>query len=203
MYEEQLTAKRMTVDCSENEAKDVSCDPDLMRIVIDNFLSNAVLYGEEGSTIRIEANGEGLSVWNRTEELSKQDLKGIWTPMYEREQNGKHNVCGIGLAMCAGILRLHGANYGAYNEGDGLKVFFDFTKATVNRKLKKRAWINLLSVITGLFTSVIWFFVYNGRRSWPLLAVACLFLVSPVLFTMAYAQAEKQDYLRTKRKKTK
>ena len=201
-YAEQLTAKRMTVDLPENDAQ-ISCDPDLMRIVIDNFLSNAVLYGEEDSTIRIEANSEGLSVWNRTETLSKQDLKGIWKPMYEREQNGERTVCGIGLAMCAGILRLHGATYGAYNEGDGLKVFFDLSKAKSVFKGRKYAWINLLSMSLGLFTAIIWFIVYSQMGSKHLLAVACMFLISPVLFAEAYAKAEMPDLLRTKAKKKK
>jgi accessory gene regulator protein AgrB len=55
----------------------------------------------------------------------------------------------------------------------------------------------------GLFTAIVWFIVYSQMGSKHLLAVACMFLISPVLFAEAYAKAEMPDLLRTKAKKKK
>ena len=219
-YSGQLEAKRMKVQFVKTAPKELLCDPDLMRTVIENILSNAVLYGEEDSIVRIEVNHARMTVWNQTcSRLSEKDLKGIWKPLYEREQNGERTTGGIGLAMCAGILGLHGAAYGAYNEGMGLTVFFDFKDASKTCKLRKYAWINLITSALDLVVSVIWYWVFrisgpnwyrgddymvfvDGKSTAPspmwFLRVSCMFMVCAILFAWAYTKASVPKLLKTK-----
>ncbi|MBO4651972.1 MAG: HAMP domain-containing histidine kinase [Lachnospiraceae bacterium] len=221
-YYEQLEAKRMKVKLVRTCPKEQLCDPDLMRTVMENILTNAVSYGEEDSILHIELNHAKVTVWNQTgSRLSEKDLKGIWTPLYEREQDGVRTTGGIGLAMCAGILRLHGARYGAYNEGMGLTVYFDFSNAKKTRTLRRFGWINLASSGMLLLTSYVWYAVYRAyganwfrgdtytitleggklsgynRPMW-FLAVSCGFLVCAILFAWAYAKSAMPKLLRAK-----
>ena len=222
-YREQLDAKRMKVRVEKNFSDKLTCDPDLMRIVIDNLISNAVRYGDEDSTIVIEIKDTQLSVWNQTQALSQRDLEGIWTPMYERYADGKLTTCGIGLAMCAGILKLHGATYGSYNDGLGLTTFFDFSKANRTKQFRRFAWINLVTAGVMVFVAYLWFLLFReqgGSLLYPegstvdfykmgpagftrskhlwILFTSLGFLGGGLFFTWMYARTAIPDLLRTK-----
>ena len=198
-YDGPIADKGMNVHLVKTAPRKLMCDPDMMRLVIDNYISNAVIYGREGSTINVEVNHVRLSVWNETESLTKEELKGIWTPMYERTRDGETSTGGIGLATSAGILRLHGAAYGAYNDGAGLTVYFDFAGSGRTRLFRKRAWSCLAAAFAMLVLSYLDFrrggsgeraSFYASRTYWALGCAA--------LLAVLYARGVLPALLRTK-----
>ena len=198
-YDGPIADKGMNVHLVKTAPRKLMCDPDMMRLVIDNYISNAVIYGREGSTINIEVNHARLSVWNETESLTKEELKGIWTPMYERTRGGETSTGGIGLATSAGILRLHGAAYGAYNDGAGLTVYFDFADSGRTKLFRKCAWICLAAAFALLVLSYLDFrrggsgeraSFYASRTYWALGCAA--------LLAVLYARGVLPALLRTK-----
>lgn len=198
-YDGPIADKGMNVHLVKTAPRKLMCDPDMMRLVIDNYISNAVIYGREGSTINVEVNHARLSVWNETESLTKEELKGIWTPMYERTRDGETSTGGIGLATSAGILRLHGAAYGAYNDGAGLTVYFDFAGSGRTRLFRKRAWICLAAAFAMLVLSFVSFrSAGSGERVSFLTQRTYASLICAVLLAVLYARGVLPALLRTK-----
>lgn len=198
-YDGPIADKGMNVHLVKTAPQKLMCDPDMMRLVIDNYISNAVIYGREGSTINVEVNHARLSVWNETESLTKDELKGIWTPMYERTRDGETSTGGIGLATSAGILRLHGAAYGAYNDGAGLTVYFDFAGSGRTRLFRKRAWICLAAAFAMLVLSFVSFrSAGSGERVSFLTQRTYASLICAVLLAVLYARGVLPALLRTK-----
>lgn len=198
-YDGPIADKGMNVHLVKTAPRKLMCDPDMMRLVIDNYISNAVIYGREGSTINIEVNHARLSVWNETESLTKDELKGIWTPMYERTRDGETSTGGIGLATSAGILRLHGAAYGAYNDGAGLTVYFDFAGSGRTRLFRKRAWICLAAAFAMLVLSFVSFrSAGSGERVSFLTQRTYASLICAVLLAVLYARGVLPALRRTK-----
>ena len=198
-YDGPIADKGMNVHLVKTAPRKLMCDPDMMRLVIDNYISNAVIYGREGSTINSEVNHARLSVWNETESLTKDELKGIWTPMYERTRAGETSTGGIGLATSAGILRLHGAAYGAYNDGAGLTVYFDFAGSGRTRLFRKRAWICLAAAFAMLVLSFVSFrSAGSGERVSFLTQRTYESLICAVLLAVLYARGVLPALLRTK-----
>ena len=198
-YDGPIADKGMNVHLVKTAPQKLMCDPDMMRLVIDNYISNAVIYGREGSTINVEVNHARLSVWNETESLTKDELKGIWTPMYERTRDGETSTGGIGLATSAGILRLHGAAYGAYNDGAGLTVYFDFAGSGRTRLFRKRAWICLAAAFAMLVLSFVSFrSAGSGEHVSFLTQRTYASLICAVLLAVLYARGVLPALLRTK-----
>ena len=105
-------------------------EPGLLQMVLDNLISNAVRYAEPGSQIVLQTSGLRFTVWNKAEPLSEEDIKNIWTPMYQTEREKKEaRGGGMGLAICAAVLDRHEATYGVKNVGEGVQFYIDFSKA--------------------------------------------------------------------------
>ena len=93
----------------------ISCDIDLMSLVIANLLENAANYGSDKKTININIengpSGPILSVSNPIEQaFSEETLKQLAEPFY-RSDESRHEAArhsGLGLALCKRIIELHG-----------------------------------------------------------------------------------------------
>lgn len=92
----------------------VICDPELLKIVVTNLLSNGVKYGNRGGALRLDARAEGdsirLSVWNSGPGFPESEkarlfrrFSKIQTPeLMERRGHG------VGLYVTWKIIQLHG-----------------------------------------------------------------------------------------------
>ena len=117
----QLTQREMTLerDFSFAGGATVECDPDLMQIVIVNFLSNAVKYGRrEGKirfTMKLGDEGWHVRVWNEgpgfpAEERFKlfHKFSRLDDPELKRQKG-----TGVGLYTVWRIVQLHGGRVAA------------------------------------------------------------------------------------------
>ena len=202
-YSDLITERHMTVTFSVRTEEKPVCDPDLIGMVIDNLISNAVRHGEPGSTIIVQTVGQRFMVWNKADPLTDAELEKLWTPMFQTERRSKDSETGgMGLAISAGILDRHGATYGAYNQNDGLLFRFDFTKAKENTKNRRYAWVFL--PLAGMWLLLA---ANNGMRyasggNTDDLILMCLQLAVGIAQTAVYALNSRLGKKRIRKRKS-
>jgi two-component system NtrC family sensor kinase len=112
--ERGIEDKKMALEVSVPEAMAVEADKDLLRIVVDNLVSNAIKYGREGGTISIEAvqaSGQCiLSVANEGEGIPADKIPLLFrkfSRVHDPKLVGKKGT-GLGLYICKEIIEKHG-----------------------------------------------------------------------------------------------
>ena len=118
----------------ENGKYVVSADLDMMRIVISNFVSNAIKYGKEKVSINLASSGNNVvfKINNDGEPISAKDRKKIWDLFYKKDKSGTDRLgsTGVGLAVNKSILDLHKAKYGVEStKANGTTFHFEMKKA--------------------------------------------------------------------------
>lgn len=108
----------------------INCNDELIALVVDNFLSNAVKHTKEGGIVKVSLEKERkhvkFSVFNEGEHISSVDAKHIWEEFYKKDKarSRNDNSTGMGLAVCKRILSLHGFKYGYKNVKGGVEFYF-------------------------------------------------------------------------------
>lgn len=105
----------------------VPMDGLLMEQVVINLLENALKYAPEKTPIHLSAGVEGdrlaVRVADRGPGLPLEDLNHLFEKFYRGAQREKHSGAGLGLAICKGIVQIHGGTIGAKNLTTGGAVF--------------------------------------------------------------------------------
>lgn len=110
------------------EPAELYANRELLRIVLSNYLDNAVKYSKKNTVIHVEGKCMEdrylISVTNEGEAIdpSEQDL--IWKPFYRtdksRNRNGSH---GIGLSLVKQIAEMHDGQVGVHCK-EGMTTFY-------------------------------------------------------------------------------
>lgn len=91
----------------------VIADSKYLHRVLYNFIDNAIKFSFDSTNVEITAllieGGTKISVKNHGVGISKDMLDDVWSRYYKHSESGG---MGIGLAICAEILKKHGFNYG-------------------------------------------------------------------------------------------
>jgi signal transduction histidine kinase len=120
---------KLVVHCLEDVC--FYADYDLLQRSVDNYITNAIKYAKEGSTLHLTiVNEEGetrLEVFNRGPSLCEGDLEKIWDVFYMGDSARSRSLGshGVGLAIVQSIITAHGGKVKACNQEDG--VCFSFT----------------------------------------------------------------------------
>ncbi|MBQ2847835.1 MAG: HAMP domain-containing histidine kinase [Clostridia bacterium] len=124
-YSSLFSEKNMTVE-TETDNSQISCNSELLSLVIDNFLSNAAKYSPKGGMVRISVKKGTLTVFNSGGRVSPADSRHIWDEFYreDKARTSDGNSTGMGLAMSRKILELHGFKYGFNNVESGVEFYF-------------------------------------------------------------------------------
>lgn len=105
----------------------VWADKGKMEQVLDNLIGNAGKHVCPGGIIRVTLDKEEeylrFGVYNQGESIGEQELSRIWDKFY-RIGGKRTQGAGLGLAIAAGILKLHGWQYGARNREEGVEFYF-------------------------------------------------------------------------------
>lgn len=95
--------------------------------VLDNLIGNAKKHVAGGGTIRVTLTREEgrlrFGIYNQGERLGEEEMSHIWDKFYRAEKD-RTGGNGLGLAITAGILRMHGWEYGVRNIEQGVEFFF-------------------------------------------------------------------------------
>jgi len=100
----------------------LTADPALLRIALDNLLTNAAKYGRRGGRVRVRAaEHDGtvrLSVWNEGEGIKPENLPKLFGKFVrlEQETTKARKGTGLGLFICREIAQRHGGRIWAESE---------------------------------------------------------------------------------------
>ena len=132
-YRLDLDEKKVGVILDSKGMEEVWVTGDKFRLsqVVNNFLSNAVSYVENGGEIRVNIYKKHdrvlVEVINSGPKISGDYIDYIWEPFYkvDESRNRKYGGTGLGLAISKGILEKHGSEHGVVNLEDGVKFWFE------------------------------------------------------------------------------
>jgi signal transduction histidine kinase len=114
------------------ESSYLTVDRDLFKVLCTNLLDNAIKASTEGGRIMLQGHAEGdggyvLEIVDEGNGIPEEDLDKIFEPFYmvDRARSRSHQGAGLGLAICAEIVRLHGADidiHSRLNQGTTVKL---------------------------------------------------------------------------------
>jgi signal transduction histidine kinase len=113
MLEPQRIEKNITIKSECTEELLTECDPDLMRIVIINLLSNAYKYGDDNGTVTLKAAKSSqrleVSVHNTGPGFPADQRSRLFRRFsrLDTPELRKRKGTGIGLYSCWRIITLH------------------------------------------------------------------------------------------------
>lgn len=126
--------KRYPEQCVEISLPDelviIPMDAMLIEQVIINILENAIHHAEEMTRLELSVTLEGVcAVFKISDDgcgIEKSRLENIFTGYYQKEEDTgdtKRRNAGIGLSVCATIIKAHGGRIYAENRESGGAVF--------------------------------------------------------------------------------
>ena len=117
----EATQRQMPIRVEGGPAP-ATCDPDLMRVVMDNLIGNAVKYGEKGTEILVAvrqvALGLRVEVTNQGVSVPPERMPELFTK-FRRIQDPKlrsRKGTGVGLYLVKRIVELHGGSVSVEGE---------------------------------------------------------------------------------------
>ena len=114
----------------------VNADPKMMRIVISNFITNAIKYAEKKVEIKLSGSEKlvRFQVSNDGPGISKKDIKKIWEPFYktDKARTDRLGSSGMGLAINRSILTLHKAKYDCSSDENETRFWFEIKRVQEN-----------------------------------------------------------------------
>lgn len=106
--------KNMPLEAELNAKVKIEGDPNLLQIVVTNFVNNAIKYGRADTAVKIKVsetdNGIVCSIYNQGVGISKEDSA---TKLFEKfgrlKQKGTEGIkgSGLGLYICKKIIEKH------------------------------------------------------------------------------------------------
>lgn len=125
---------------TDNENGDyyVYADPKMMRIVINNFITNAVKYAQSSINMDFYIHEKTILfvIGNDGTTISKKDIKKIWEPFYKADKTRTDRIgsSGMGLAINKSILKLHKAKFKCTSNAGRTTFSFEMKKVGNNGK---------------------------------------------------------------------
>lgn len=116
-----ISSKNIIVTADD---KEIFADKELMGLVFENLIENAVKYSKDNSDIKISFANNNFNISNECDEISKKDLKKIWKPYNRLEKDEEVRGTGIGLSIVKHILKLHKIK--PYTEYSGGRLIIGF-----------------------------------------------------------------------------
>ena len=129
-FDAQIREKEIRVEMALEGEEDVNIDPQRLREVLANLLSNALRYTPRGGEIRIRLAGGGpgeernaaLSIEDSGPGIEPADLPHVFERFYKSSDSGG---MGLGLSIAKYLVEAHGGKIWAESEtGRGTKISF-------------------------------------------------------------------------------
>lgn len=103
----------------------IKCNSELIKLAVDNYISNAVKHAPLNTQIEIrlkkETSGCRFSVFNNSDESITSE---VWNSFYVGDKSRKGKFAGMGLAITKQIFELHKYKYGFENKEGGVEFYF-------------------------------------------------------------------------------
>ena len=129
-FEAQAKEKEIKVDLSLVDVEAMNIDPQRVREVLTNLLSNALRYTPHGGVVDVNLTGTGsgversvmISVEDSGSGIASEDLSQIFDRFYKSSDSGG---MGLGLSIAKYLVEAHGGKIWAESEvGRGTRISF-------------------------------------------------------------------------------
>ncbi len=131
--------KKISIETEFSGQPVVVADPNLLKIVVTNLITNAIKYGRAGGKVRIRLEDKGnevvVSFWNEGVGMTREQIDEKLFKKHSRlKQKGTEGVKGngLGLFICKNIIEKHHGKIWAESE-PGQWAEFKFTLPVKNR----------------------------------------------------------------------
>jgi signal transduction histidine kinase len=120
-------ARRVIIEATLESNVRGSVDVEAFRQIILNVLDNAVKYGPEGQTVRVNLSRAGaharISVEDEGPGIPAADRDRIWAPFFRLERDASSAVAGsgIGLSVVLDLVELHGGRVSVEGRAQGTR----------------------------------------------------------------------------------
>ncbi|PIB37049.1 hypothetical protein BFP72_17380 [Reichenbachiella sp. 5M10] len=133
LFAEQLEDKGILLQVNLEE-DDVYGQPDMIKTILRNFVSNAIKFSSSNDTIYLESKRDGdkvlLSVRDEGVGMSSTELKRLKNTFASKLGTGKEKGMGLGLKICRALIRAHKSTLTIESEpAQGTKISFDLERA--------------------------------------------------------------------------
>lgn len=123
----------LAVECDETEEDyTVYADLEMMYIVINNFMTNAIKYCDHTIRIKLKKfrNSIEFSITNDGAGIDKADLDRVWDVLYNsgKDKSEQDENSGVGLSVVKSILDAHNAKCGCFSGYKGTSFWFSMDK---------------------------------------------------------------------------
>ncbi|MDO5521401.1 MAG: HAMP domain-containing sensor histidine kinase [bacterium] len=135
---EAIQQKDLKVALECKGSMEVVCDGALIKMVVENYLSNAVTYTPAHKQIKITLKEErkgiqkqiSCKVFNEGSYIGMEQINYIWDVFYrgDKARTKRSGSTGFGLAICKHIVKLHKGAYGCVCKDGGVEFYFTLTK---------------------------------------------------------------------------
>lgn len=104
---DEKNQKRVQFVEEDPNSVEIESDPGLLRAVIDNLLTNAVVHSTVNSSITVSCHADGFSIINTAKDLEQGDLQFLREPFWQQDAaRSDPDRFGLGLTLVAVYLRL-------------------------------------------------------------------------------------------------
>lgn len=110
-------------------------DPTLLKIVFNNYISNAISHAGHEKEIHVSVKDSQdfytVSVYNSGNPIDENDIDNIWQSFYraDKAHSRAEGRFGLGLSIVASIQELHKQDYTVKNVDGGVEFSFNVKKA--------------------------------------------------------------------------
>jgi signal transduction histidine kinase len=123
-FEELWEKKSLEIDADIDEGVKVHADPEMLTLVWNNLISNAIKFTEPGGTVGVSVKTEGewavVSVTDTGCGMSAETLKHVFDKFYQGDTSHATEGNGLGLALVKRVVYLMGGELGVESaEGEG------------------------------------------------------------------------------------
>lgn len=108
------------------DSSELKVDRFKMEMVVDNFISNALRYTDEGKTVHILLDDHQFVVENEGAHIPEDELEKVWLTFHKVDKARNEKGTGLGLAICKAVLDLHQFHYYVKNTDRGVLFAFEW-----------------------------------------------------------------------------
>lgn len=124
-------ARRVVIEATLDADIRASVDVEAFRQILLNVLDNAVKYGPEGQTVRVNLSRAGgharITVEDEGQGIPAADRDRIWAPFFRLERDVSSAVAGsgIGLSVVRNLVDLHGGRVAVEGRAQGTRFVIE------------------------------------------------------------------------------
>ncbi|MDP3630336.1 MAG: HAMP domain-containing sensor histidine kinase, partial [Actinomycetota bacterium] len=107
----------------EGGSAEVQADPILLERLVTNLTTNAVRFGDVGSTVTLRFSESVIEVHNVGMPIPPAELERIFEPFYQADHSRTGDGAGLGLAIATAVAQAHGWSISATSSREAGTAF--------------------------------------------------------------------------------